>query len=132
MEVVRWVCVLPSAWLAGMAPRFIDRLVRPPALALPPGTPRPTVSDFQRIYLPHLLGFVMATLFVVVGAKMAPRSRLAVASVLAFLWMIFCYLIHVRPHGSYELRYLTQFIVATLAALAATAYIWNSESRPRT
>jgi hypothetical protein len=132
IEVVRWVCVLPAAWLAGMAPRYIEMLVRPPAMAQLPGTPRPVESDFQRFYLPHMMGLVMAAAFVIVGAKVAPRWRRPVAAVLAVLWMIFTYLIHVGPHASYELRYLSQFIVATVAGLGAAAYIWFSESRQRT
>jgi hypothetical protein len=130
-EIVRWLCILPAAWLAGMTPVFIDRLLRPPALALPPGTPRPVVSDLQRLYLPHLLGIVMAAAFVIFGAKIAPRWRLPVAATLAALWMLFSYLIHVGPHASFELRYLTHFIVATLSALTATAYIAYAESRQR-
>ena len=71
IEVVRWVLVVPAAWLAGMALPFLERLVRPPMMVQPPGTPRPQVSDFQQFYLPHLLGIVMAAAFVIVGAKMA-------------------------------------------------------------
>jgi hypothetical protein len=96
-----------------------------------PGTPRPPVSDFQRIYLPHMLGLVMAAAFVVVGAKMAPRCRLPVAATLAVAWIILSYRIHVWPHASFELRYLSQFIVATIAALAAAVYIWRTESTRR-
>jgi hypothetical protein len=129
VEVVRWLCVVPAAWLAGMLPRFIYAIVRPPALAQLPGTPRPPVSDLQRIYLPHLLGIVMAAAFVIVGAKLAPRWRLPAAAVLAVLWMVFSYGIHVWPHASFALRYLSQFMVASVSALAATAYIWYSETR---
>lgn len=127
IDVVRWLLVVPAAWLAGMAPRFIYMLVRPPAMVQLPGTPRPPVSDFQRIYLPHLLGIVMAAAFIVVGAKVAPRWRVPVAGILAAAWIVFAYLIHVRPHGSFELRYLTYFMAATVGALAATIYVWWSE-----
>ncbi|HEX2475165.1 MAG TPA: hypothetical protein VHK01_10480 [Lacipirellulaceae bacterium] len=127
IEVVRWVLVVPAAWLAGMVPVFLERLIRPPMMVQPPGTPRPPVSDFQRIYLPHLLGVVMAAAFVIVGAKVAPRWRLPVAGILAAAWIVYSYLLHVMPHGSFELKYLTQFIVATLGAIAATMYVWWAE-----
>ncbi len=126
IEVVRWVLVVPAAWLAGMALPFLERLVRPPMMAQLPGTPRPQVSDF-RIYLSHLLGIVMAAVFVIVGAKMAPRWRVTVAGILAALWIVFSYLIHGMPHGSFELRYLIRPIVATVSAVAAAVYVWQSE-----
>ncbi len=126
IEVVRWLLVVPAAWLAGMTPRFIDRLVRPPAMAQLPGMPQPPVSDFQRFYF-HLLGIVMAAAFVIVGAKVSPRWRVPVAGILAAAWIVFSYLIHVRPHHSFELRYLTYFMAATGGALAATIYVWWSE-----
>ena len=43
------------------------------------------------------VGFVMAALFVLVGAKMAPRWRTFVAVVLALLWTLYAFLIHVWP-----------------------------------
>ena len=130
IEVVRWICVLPSAWLAAMVPRFIYWLLVPPMTVQPPGTPRPPVFDFQRVYLPHFFSLVMAAAFVFVGAKMAPRSRLAVALFLSVLWLVYSFTIHVLPHASYELRYLTHFLIAMVGALAATAYVWFSESKP--
>jgi uncharacterized membrane protein YccC len=75
-----------------------------------------------------MLGIVMAAAFVIAGAKMAPRWRTPVAAVLAMLWILFSYIIHVRPHASYELRYLTHFIVASVAAFAATTYVWRSDA----
>jgi hypothetical protein len=62
---------------------------------------------------------------------MAPRCRLPVAATLAVAWIILSYRIHVWPHASFELRYLSQFIVATIAALAAAVYIWRTESTRR-
>jgi hypothetical protein len=131
IEVVRWVLVVPAAWVAGMALVFLERFIRPPMMVLPPGTPRPPVSDFQRIYLPIVLGIVMAAAFVIVGAKTAPRWRVRVAGILAALWIVFSYLFHVGPHASFELRYLTHFIVATVGAIAATIYVWWSERNKR-
>jgi hypothetical protein len=131
IDVLRWLLVVPAAWLAGMAPRFIERLMRPPVMAQLPGTPRLPVSDFQRIYLPHLLGIVMAAAFIIVGAKVAPRWRVPVAGILATAWIVFSYLHHVRPHASFELRYLTYFLAATVGALAATIYVWWSERDKR-
>ena len=131
IEVVRGVLVVPGAWLAGMAPRFIYWLVSPPVMALPPGMSRPPVSDFQRIYLPHLLAIVMAAAFVFVGAKVAPRWRVPVAGILAAAWVVYSYLTHVMPHGCFELRYWTYFIASTIGALAATIYVWWSEPRAR-
>jgi hypothetical protein len=131
IELVRWVLVVPAACVAGMALVFLERFIRPPMMVQPPGTPRPPVSDFQRVYLPHLLGIVMAAAFVIVGAKIAPRWRLPVAGILAAVWMVFSYLIHVGPHASFELRYLTQFFVATVGAIGAVVYVWWSEGHKR-
>jgi hypothetical protein len=127
IEVVRWFLAVPAAWLAGITPRFIYWLVTPPMMAQPPGTPRPPVSAFQRIYLPHLLAIVTAAAFVIVGAKVAPRWRVPAAGILAAAWTVFSYLHHVMPHGSFELRYWTYFIVSTFGALAATIYVWCAE-----
>jgi hypothetical protein len=129
IEVVRWVLVLPAAWLAGMAPRFIARVLIPPTMVQPPGMPRPRVSDFQQIYLPHLLAVVMAAAFVIVGAKVAPRRRVLVAGILAALWIAFSFLIHVGPHDSFELRYLARPIVAMVGAVGAAGYVWWSERK---
>jgi hypothetical protein len=113
-----------------MAPVFLERLIRPPVVAQVPGTPGPTVSDFQ-IYLHHLLGVVMAVAFVIVGAKVAPRWRVRVAGTLAVMWMAFSYVMHVGPHASFELRYLTHFIVAVVGAIGAATYVWWSETDRR-
>ena len=69
----------------------------------------------------------MAAAFIIVGAKVAPRWRVPVAGILAAAWIVFSYLIHVRPHASFELRYLNYFLAATVGALAATIYVWWSE-----
>jgi hypothetical protein len=127
VEVVRWLCVVPAAWLAAMMPRFIYWLLVPPAMAQPPGTPRPPVSDFQRLYLPQFFGVVMAAAFVIVGAKLAPRWRVTVALFLSVAWLVYSFMTHVLPHASYELRYFSHFIVATATVLATSAYIWYSE-----
>ena len=131
IEVVRWLCVLPAAWLAGMAPRFLVALIRPPVMAQLPGTPRPPVSDFQRIYLPLLIGILMAGAFVVVGAKIAPRRRVLVAIVLAAFWTLYVFTIHVLLPASYEPRYVARHFISAAAAVAAAVYIWHSESSKR-
>jgi hypothetical protein len=131
IEVLRWLCVVPAVVLAGMAPRVIARLLMPPALAQPPGTPPVPVSDFQRYYLPTIIGIVMAAGFVIVGAKVAPRWRLRVAVVLALLWMLYSFAVHVLPHPVRDLRHYQHFIVASIAAAGSAAYVWHSEKSKR-
>jgi hypothetical protein len=127
VEMVRWVFVVPAAVLAGMAPRVVTSFLMPPALAQPLGAPPVTVPDFQRYYLPHLVGFVMAAGFVLVGAKMAPRWRTPVAVVLAVLWTAYSFLIHVWPHLGHDPRHYRYLYVAAISAAAAAVSIWHSE-----
>jgi hypothetical protein len=129
IEVVRWFCVLPAAVLAGMVPRLLYRLLVPPLMVQPPGVPRIRVSDFQRFYLPHIMGAIMAAAFVIVGAKVAPRYRVAVAAVLAVLWIVYSYTVHVLPHQGHDPRFYRYFFVATIAAAAAVAYVAYSNKR---
>jgi hypothetical protein len=127
LELLRWVCVVPAAVLAGMAPRYLASLLMPPALAQPPGMPPATVPYFQRYYLPYLVGFVMAAAFVIVGARTAPRRRVPVAIMLAGLWMLFSFIIHVLPHLGHGPQHYRHFYVAVLSATVAAANIWYSE-----
>ena len=127
LEVVRWVCVAPASMLAGMAPRFVASFFMPPALAQLPGTPPVRVSDFQRYYLPHMIGFVMAAAFVIVGARMAPRWRVPVAVVLAVVWVLYSFSVHILPHWGHDPRHYRYVYVAALSAAAAAANIWYSE-----
>jgi hypothetical protein len=129
IEIVRWVCVAPAAVLAGMAPRYLVSLLIPPPLAQPPGTPPVPVSDFQRYFLPYLMGFVMAALFVIVGAKISPRRRVLVAIVLAVLWTLYSFVVHVLPHLPHDPRHYRHLYVAAISAAVAAANIWYSERR---
>jgi hypothetical protein len=129
IEVLRWFCILPAAVLAGMVPRLVYRLLVPPQMVQPPGVPPIRISDFQRFYLPYIMGAIMAAAFVIVGARVAPRGRVAVATVLAVLWIIYWYMEHVLPHDSHDLRYYRYFFVATIAAAAAVASVAYSNKR---
>lgn len=125
-ELLRWVLVPVAAVVAVYVLLLIARVALPPAMARLPGTPPPPVSDFQRI-APRVFGVLMAALFVLAGAKVAPRWRLVTALVLAGLWIGFSFSIHIYVHlGRGRPNYL-DFALAVVAASLATTLIGYAE-----
>lgn len=78
IEVVRWLCVVPVALLAGLMGHMLTiAIVVQPVLS---GLSREGTGRWLR----HLIGgFLGGAAFVVAGARMAPRFRRATALVLA-------------------------------------------------
>jgi hypothetical protein len=131
VELVRWIVVLPAALLAVVALGMIARVLMPPALAQPPGSPAIPVSDFQRFVLPRVFGVLMAAAFVIAGALTAPRRRFATASVLAALWIFYCFNIHVLLHLGRGALHYTDFMIAVVAAACGAACIFYFEKSLR-
>jgi hypothetical protein len=127
-ELLRWLVVPVAAVVAVYVLLLISRVAMPPAMARLPGTPAPPVTDFQRI-APRIFGVLMAALFVLAGAKVAPRWRLMTALVLAGLWIGFSFSIHIFVHlGRGTPNYL-DFALAVFAASLAAGLIGYAEQR---
>lgn len=118
IELLRWFSVLPAAVLGFFAAYYAGGFLLPLAEALGVVNP-PSDMGFNR-YLRYLIWlFPMGVAFVIAGAKTAPRFRLAAASVLAVLWVLWTG----RTHGfSYE-----AVISAAVAAGCGTAFIFYAE-----
>ena len=82
-ELLRWICVPAAAVLGVLALRIIAGFVMPRAAAQLPGSVAMPTSDFSRFFLHSVSGILTAAVFVIAGAKTAPRGRLATTIVLA-------------------------------------------------
>ena len=102
-ERLRWLCVPAAAVLGVHTLRIITGFVMQPVLAqlaqLSGSAAMPT-SDFRRFFLHSVSGILTAAVFVIAGAKTAPRGRLATAIVLAGLWSLAALSSHVLVHFS--------------------------------
>jgi hypothetical protein len=127
LELLRWLAVLPAAVLANLAPRFLAGFMMSRPVAQPLGVPPLPVSDFQRYVLSWLFGLLMGALFVFVGAKTAPRFRPATAVVLAFLWTLYAFLIHIAVHLGQGVPHYTHFAIGAGGAVGTAAYLRNAE-----
>ena len=126
VELLRWLLVLPSAMLAGLILRLIATALTPPVTAQLPRAPS-EISGFRRFVLPHLLGALVAAAFVVAGAKLAPRRRSATAIVLALVWTLSTFAIHVLGHHGAGRPHLKPIAVAMVATACGAAFVWYSE-----
>lgn len=129
IELLRWLLVPVAAVVAVFVVLLIARMAIPPAMARLPGTPPPPVTDFQRI-APRIFGVLIGALFVLAGAKMAPRFRLVTALVLAGLWIGYSFLIHVYVHLGRGTPHYVHFGLAVVAVLLAAALIGYAEWGP--
>ncbi len=129
IELLRWLLVPVAAVVAVFVVLLIARMAIPPAMARLPGTPPPPVTDFQRIS-PRIFGVLIGALFVLAGAKMAPRFRLVTALVLAGLWIGYSFLIHVYVHLGRGTPHYVHFGLAVVAVLLAAALIGYAEWGP--
>jgi len=128
VEVVRWLCVPIVAVLAGLAIQIIAGFIIGSVFARPPGFAAMPAPDFQRLlHLFRAVGVLMAAAFVIAGAFVAPRCRLAAALVLVGLWTVYSLLSHVLVHLGQGKPHYLDFALAALAAFGAAAYIFYSE-----
>lgn len=126
-ELLRWLCVPAAAVLGVLALRIIAGFVMRPALAQLSGSAAMPASDFRRFVLHSASGILTAAVFVIAGAKTAPRGRLATASVLAGLWSLAALSSHVLVHLSQGTPHYTHFVVEAVGAAGAAVAICYSE-----
>ena len=74
-ELLRWICVPAAAVLGVLALRIIAGFVMRPVLAQLSGSAAMPASDFRRFFLSCVSGILTAAVFVIAGAKTAPRGR---------------------------------------------------------
>ena len=125
-ELLRWICVPAAAVLGVLALRFIVGFVMPRAAAQLPGSAAMPASEF-RLFLHSVSGILTAAVFVIAGAKTAPRGRLATALVLAGLWSLAALSSHVLVHLSQGTPHYTHFVVEAVGAAGAAVAIGYSE-----
>lgn len=123
VELLRWLAVpvVAIGWVLLWV--VLVRLVFPPAMAQPPGTPAVPVPAFQRYVLSRAIAVVMAAGFVVAGAKMAPRFRSATSIVLAAAWLARAFLYDVFVHLGRGTPHYLDFTLAVIAVAAGVAYV---------
>lgn len=126
-ELLLWLCVPAAAVLGVLALRLIAGFVMPPVLAQLPGSAAMPASDFGRVFLHSVSGILTAAVFVIAGAKTAPRGRLATAIVLAGLWGLAALSSHVLVHLSQGTPHYMHFFVEAMGAAGAAVAIGYSE-----
>ena len=89
---LRWACVLPAAVLGRVSAQLVAEVVGRLAVS---AWGRPAESAFVDDLLLLLLSIPKEAGFVVAGAKMAPRGRLATAIVLAVAGVLMSLIVHI-------------------------------------
>ena len=129
LELLRWLCVPLVAALGVVAVGMFAGAVISPILAQLPGTLATPPSDFQRFVLHRMFGVLMGLAFVIGGALTAPRGHTITAVVLAALWILYAFLMHVAVHwGRGKTQYI-DFALAVIATGAATWIIYSMKSK---
>lgn len=131
VELLRWIGVPIVAVLSVVLLRFVIALLRPPALAQLPGAPETPLTDLSRLILPRLFGALLAALFVLAGARTAPRCRVATAGVLAAFWTTAEFLSHVVLSRGRGVPHYADVVIAAIAAGGAVVYLIRSTRPPR-
>ena len=133
IEALRWLCVLPAAVLGDSAVQFI---VGAAAQIVGLGGSR-SLSDSGIAYLLTLFLYYVPrkAVFVVAGATMAPRRRIATAIVLAVLGISLSLVIHVLGQhfagNRVGLVNYTHFSLESAGILGGAAFIvfWDWSNR---
>lgn len=94
IELLRWMCVLPAAMLGDFAGYYLGGALGLLAQTLGIVNPPSDDSSSNRLLRYLIWLFPVGVTVVMVGAKTAPRLRLATASVLAVLWILWTNRIH--------------------------------------
>ena len=128
-ELLRWLGVPVAAVLGVIALHIIAGFVVSRAVAQLPGSDAASGSDFRQLFLRSLSGILPAAVFVLAGAKTAPRGRLATAIVLAGLWSLSALTKHVLVHLSQGTPHYMHFLIEAVGAAGAAVAIGYSEKR---
>jgi hypothetical protein len=124
IELLRWISVPAAAALGGFAARYISVLV---SRLIVYGWGASAESDFVD-YLRLLIFYVpKEAAFVIAGAMMAPRSRLAAAINLAVAAMLMSLVVHVLGQRNVGVVNYTHFTAESAGAALGAAYIFYSE-----
>lgn len=117
IELLRWICVLPVAMLAGLVGHMLTvAFVVHPVLS---GLSREGTGRWLR-YL--IGGFLGGAAFVVAGAQTAPRFRRTTALVLAAGYIVSAVGIHWVHH-----RDVIPVVAATVATVGGVVFLFYSE-----
>lgn len=125
IEILRWFCVLPAAVLGAFVAQFLLGAVVHVVSSGGWGS----LGDSNIAYTLRLFLFYVPhnALFVIAGAKMAPRRQLGTAIVLAILGILFSLLTHVVGQllrgGLVGTTNYAHFLAESAGALGGAGYI---------
>lgn len=123
VELLRWICVLPAAMLGSFVGNVIGAILVRVAVSVGLIHP-PSDMSFSNTCARYLIWlFPQGAACVIAGAKMAPRSCLAVACVVGVLWSLLTDWIH---------RWADYTVIPTaVTAASGTAIVFYSERLKR-
>jgi hypothetical protein len=94
IELVRWLLVLPAAALGDYAGYFIGGMLLLLAQSFGLVNPASDDSELNRFFRYLIWLFPVGVVVVITGAQTAPRFRLAAATGMAILWILWTDAIH--------------------------------------
>lgn len=127
-DTLRWVCVLPSAWLGSVViQRLIGLIAR---LLITPGHQ----PDAQAAYYLQLFLFYAPkeAAFVIAGAIMAPRFHLATAVVLSVTGILLSIVIHILGQTNPGIVNFTHSGLETTGIVLGAGWVFYHEKLRRT
>jgi hypothetical protein len=122
IELLRWILVLPAAVAPRLAIGGIVSILIRPLLAAPVGSP-PASSSAYRDFVVRACYMLTSAAFVLAGAKMAPRFRVATAIGLAFGLSVYSFLSHVLVHLGRGTPHYIHFGLEAAACAATTMWL---------
>jgi hypothetical protein len=129
LEVVRWIAVLPAAYVASHLPFPFLTLFRPPAAVPQTGvSPAGAPLDLRWLIMTGIVIPFGAAAFVLAGSLTGPRLRQYVAVALAALFSLLALLSHVLLRSSGTPNF-DHFAAAAAAAWATAGVICYVERR---
>jgi hypothetical protein len=128
-ELLRWVSVLPAAVIGRLAAQIIIGVVT--RLAVNSGWF--TLGESQFVHYLQILVFYSPkeAAFVIAGAKMAPRGRLATTIVLAVAGILMSLIVHVLGQATPGVVNYTHFAAEAAGAVSGAVYIFFSRTKTR-
>jgi hypothetical protein len=124
LELLRWILVLPAAWLGDYAGYVLGGLLCGLAVAIGLVNPPSDDSELNRSLRYLIWMFPEGVVGVIAGAKTAPRWHRTTAYVVALLW-VFCIN---RIHG-FEGPTVMATFVAALCGVACVHFLERDTSR---
>lgn len=129
IELLRWVGVLPAAILARLAvPIIVGNLMR---FGMYVGWFSQGGSGLVYYLQLVLFYFPKEAAFVIAGAKMAPRYRLATCIILAVAAILMSLIVHMLGQSNVGLVNYMHFAAESLGAVCGAVYMFFSETGTR-